>query len=78
MLAHRSDLWRREYDQSAGNGTYEMGGRVAGRYKAGKGQVQFDGALKDWNNGVARIENGTLIFEWKNSDGSMQYFAYSR
>lgn len=61
------------------NGTYEMNGAgVAGHYKAGKGQVQFDGAVKDWNNGLARVENGTLIFEWKNRDGSMQYFAYSR
>lgn len=60
------------------NGTYEVNGAKAGRYKAGRGQVRFNGSLKDWNKGVARIEDGNLIFEWKNSDGPMQYFAYRK
>ena len=61
------------------NGICEMNGAGgAGRYKTGRGQVSFNGALKDWNKGVARIEDSNLIFEWKNSDASMQYFAYRK
>jgi len=62
------------------NGAYEMNGAgVAGHYKAGRGQVHFDGSLKSWNNGVARIDkDGNLIFEWTNSEGWKQYFAYRK
>lgn len=60
------------------DGHYRMNGANAGRYTVGRDQVRFDGSLSTWNNGVARIENGNLIFEWKNADGAMQYFAYQK
>lgn len=61
------------------NGAYEVNGAAAGRYKAGRGQVHFDGSLKSWNNGVAQIDkDGNLIFEWTNSEGWKQYFAYRK
>jgi len=60
------------------NGTYQMNGMNGGSYKITQGQVHFDGTLKDWNNGVALVENGNLIFRWQNSDGSKQYFAYRK
>jgi len=77
---HRSDL-EQGNDQSAAQWHLRdewrwRGG--AGRYKTGRGQVSFNGALKDWNKGVGRIEDSNLIFEWKNSDASMQYFAYRK
>ncbi|MDD4964444.1 MAG: hypothetical protein PHI11_11065 [Gallionella sp.] len=60
------------------NGTYQMNGVDAGRYQVVKNEVHFVGSLKTWNNGVAKVEDGNLVFEWKNQDGSMQYFAYRR
>lgn len=61
------------------DGTYRMnGGGVAGRYKAANGQVHFDGTLKDWNNGVAKLNNGVMEFQWTNKEGWKQYFAYRR
>ncbi len=60
------------------DGTYQMNGSDAGHYKAESGHIQFDGQLKGWNNGVARIEKDNLIFKWKDKEGWQQYFAYRK
>lgn len=60
------------------DGSYQMNGNAAGRYTVSRGEVHFDGQLRSWNNGVGRLENGTLIFEWTTAAGARQYFAYSK
>ena len=60
------------------DGTYEMNGAAGGHYSVVQGQVHFDGTLASWNNGVARLEGTTMIFEWTSTDGWGQYFAYRK
>ncbi len=60
------------------DGTYQMNGQPGGHYKYSQGEFHFDGTLKSWNNGVATMDNGNMIFSWKNQDGAHQYFAYRK
>lgn len=60
------------------DGSYQMNGNAAGHYSVSGNEVRFDGQLRSWNNGVGRLENGTLIFEWTTPAGAKQYFAYSK
>lgn len=60
------------------DGRYQMNSAPAGRYRVSGNAVRFSGQLRSWNNGVSRLENGTLIFEWTTLAGARQYFAYSK
>ena len=61
------------------NGTYAYNGSEGGRYRVSGSDIYFTGTLDSWDHGHAKISpQGNMEFHWTNSNGSINYFAFSR
>jgi hypothetical protein len=60
------------------DGTYDYLGRRGGRWSVKGDRIHFRGSLEAWDGGTGRLEDGSILFEWRSREGWQQYFAFRK